>query len=222
MKSISVFVLMLAGASAAFAQRDFLTNDEVEKVREAQEPNDRLKLYVLFARQRMDQLQQTVSRDKKGRSLEIRQLLEDYNGIIDAIDNVRDDALKHHAALKEGPEAVAAAEKKFVTQLQKIKDSSPSDLDMYDIELSEAIDATNDSLELGGDDMGKRASELITKDAKAKKADEAMIAAEDSKGKATDADSNASSSPAQTQDSKPARKPPTLYRPGEKPPDPTQ
>ena len=67
-----------ASGIPALAQRDFLTSDEVEKVREAQEPNQRLKLYVLFARQRIDQLQRLLEKEKKGRSLAARELLEDY------------------------------------------------------------------------------------------------------------------------------------------------
>ena len=95
------------------AQRDFLTADEVEKVREAQLPNDRLKLYALLARQRLDQLQRLLEKEKKGRSLQARELLEDYSNIIDAIDTVSDDALKRGVDIAEGTAAVTDGRKAF-------------------------------------------------------------------------------------------------------------
>src|SRR5580692_10246512 len=121
----------LAGETRALAQKDFLTSDEVEKVREAQLPNDRLKLYVLFARQRLDQLQRLLEKEKKGRSLTARELLEDYANIIDAIDTVSDDALKRGLDITEGTVAVTESEKRFLGQLQKIQDRNLADVDLY-------------------------------------------------------------------------------------------
>ncbi len=202
---------ILATGIPAFAQKDFLTSDEVEKVREAQEPNERLKLYVLFARQRLDQLQRLLQKDKKGRSLLARELLEDYTSIIDALDTVSDDALKRGSDNSIGTNAAREAEHKFLTQLQKIKDRPPTDLDMYSTALTEALAATSDSLDLSQEDPTSRAAKLNDGDKKQKEEAEKVIAAEDSKGKPPVGDAKPAA------DAKPARKPPTLLRQGETP-----
>ena len=218
MKLLTVCLLAITGALSASAQRDFLTTDEVEKVKDAQEPNERLKLYVLFARQRMDQLQQLLAKDKKCRTAQARELLSDYSSIIDAIDTVSDDALKRHVAVAEGTAAVAAAEKRFLGQLQNISDNPPGDAGLYEIALKEAIAATSDSMELAQDDPSKRTAELVADADKEKKTVKSITRAEDSRGKTADeieADNVKQSKIDAQVAGKPKRKPPTLYRPGE-------
>src|SRR5580658_7226427 len=154
MRRFPIYVLILASALPAIAQKDFLTEDEIEKVREAQLPNDRLKLYALFAKQRLDQLQRLLEREKRGRSLTARKLLEDYSSIIDAIDTVSDDALKRGVDITEGTGAVTGSEKRFLAQLQKIQDRNLADLDLYEVSLKEAIASTSDSMDLAKEDTG--------------------------------------------------------------------
>ena len=214
MKHYLVCLLALASAVPALSfspepQREFLTNDEIEKIREAQEPNLRLKMYVLFARQRLDQLQQQIAKDKKGRSLIVRQLLEDYTQIIDAIDTVSDDALKRKLDISASITAVASAEKNFLGMLQKIEEGQPHDLDMYDVALKDAIGDTSDSIESTQQDLGKRQQEVIAKSEEEKKTVESLTPKDElKKQKAEDARADVG---------KPTRKPPTLYRPGETP-----
>jgi hypothetical protein len=207
---------IFAGAVPALAQKDFLTENEIEKVREAQVPSDRLKLYALFARQRLDQLQRLLEKEKKGRSLEVRELLEDYSSIIDAIDTVSDDALKRGVDITEGKNEVIGSEKRFLAQLQKIQERNPADLDLYEVSLKEAIASTSDSMDLAKEDTGSRAAKLSAEDKKAKEEAEKTLAEEDSKGKPPEEAKTADAKPA---DDKPKRKPPTLLRPGEQLPD---
>src|SRR6267378_8389768 len=121
MRKLAVFLMVAIGGFAQ--QRDFLTADEIDQVREAQEPNARLKLYIHFARQRMSMLQQFLAKEKPGRSALIHDVLEDYTHIIEAIDTVADDALKRKVAIDEGMAAVAAAEKELAARLKKIEEA---------------------------------------------------------------------------------------------------
>jgi hypothetical protein len=215
MKRFPLCVFILASALPALAQKDFLTENEIEKVREAQEPNDRLKLYALFARQRLDQLQRLLEKEKKGRSLTARELLEDYASIIDAIDTVSDDALKRGVDITTGTVEVIGSEKRFLGQLEKIQERNPADLDLYEVALKEAIASTSDSIDLAKEDAGGRGAKLSAEDKKAKEEAEQALAAEDAKGKPPEDTKTADAKPAD----KPKRKPPTLLRPGEQLPD---
>jgi hypothetical protein len=212
---LPVLTLILAFAAAGVSRaqdRDFLTPNEVEQVREAQDPNDRMLLYVHFAKQRMDLIQQYLAKDKPGRSIFIHNTLEDYSHIIEAIDSVSDDALRHSRPIDKASPAVADAEKEFVAALQKIEDSEPRDLDRYKFVLDDAINTTSDSRDLTLEDSKKRSEDLQTSDTKEKKERDAMMPSKEVTDRKKDAD----------QQQQPQKKIPTLYRPGEKPQNPPQ
>lgn len=202
--------IALCAVTAMIAQedRDFLTPNEVEQVREAQDPDDRLLLYVHFAKQRMDLLQQYLANAKPGRSVFIHNTLEDYSKIIEAIDTVSDDALRHNRPIDKGTQAVLDAEKEFLAQLNKIQESQPKDFDRYQFVLQTAIDTTSDSRDLGLQDAQKRSAVLAAGDAKEKKEREALMPSKEVTSRKKDAE-------AQSQEGQ-QKKVPSLYRPGEK------
>jgi hypothetical protein len=205
-------ILLICGACGWAQNRDYLTADEIDRVRDAQEPNLRLKLYVEFARERVAVLQQYLSKEKPGRSALIHDTLEDYAHIIEAIDTVSDDALLRKVPIDVGMKEVASAEGEMLTTLQKIEDSAPKDLARYEFVLKNAIDTTSDSKELSEQDLHSRAGELASEEKKDEKERKSLANAEDKKAQHTPED-------------KPGvikagdRKPPTLLKPGEKLPD---
>ena len=204
-----LLLLLLLGAGQSFAERDFLTADETDQVRIAQDPNERLKLYVHFAKQRLNLAQTVLSKEKAGRSILAHDALEDYSQIIDAIDTVSDDALKRKIDIKEGMDAVGAGEKEMLEGLEKIQDSQPKDLARYEFALKQAIESTRDSLDLSQQDLSARSAEVQAKEEKEKKQLESMMSSTDLAAKKEE-----EKKAAQAEEKK--RKAPTLYRKGEK------
>lgn len=195
------------------AQRDFLNADEIDQIKEAQDPALRLKLYAKFAKQRVDLVQNMFAKDKPGRSLQMHDALEDYAKILDAIDDVTDDALLRKLEVKPGLDAVVTAEKQALPILQKIQDSQPRDLSRYDFALKQAIETTQDSLEASQSDPGQRARDVEAKEARDKKALEQLGAQTAPDVKQAEEQKKQADSDAQQA---PKRKAPTLKRPGEK------
>src|SRR5271167_4644954 len=174
MKWLAPALLLLSTSPHLAAQtRDYLSTIEVDQIRDVQEPNERMKLYVKFARLRLDILMQALQKPKPGRSAFIHDTLEEYSRIIEAIDSVADDALRRKVPIDKGMLAVAEAEKEFVEKLNKVEPMNPPNISRYDFVLKQAIDTTSDSLELSQEDSTKRQADVLAAEEKEKKAREA-------------------------------------------------
>jgi hypothetical protein len=114
--------------------------------------------------------------------------------------------------------AVATVEKEMLPILKRIQESHPKDIDRYDFALSQAIETTSDSLDLALEDLGKRGKEVEAREAKEREAVQAQISPVEREGKEAEA-AKKKAAEEKADDGTAKRKPPTLYRPGEKKPD---
>jgi len=208
--AITMIVLAAAIGSARAQDRDFLTPDEVQQVRETQEPSTRLLLYISFARMRIEYINHLLSNEKPGRSILIHDTVEDYTNIIDSIDTVADDALRRKVDIAVSMKAVASAEKEMLAALEKVAAKPPADFARYKFVLDEALEATRDSAELSAEDLSARAEEVSAQAAREKKELEGSLTPDELKKKKAEEAEARKNAP---------RKAPTLLRPGEKPAD---
>ncbi len=209
MKKWILLVALTAAVGARAQERDFLTADEADQIREAQDPNLRLQLYVKFARERLELVKQLLSQEKPGRSALIHDTLEDYAHIIEAIDTVADDALKRKIAITEGMKVVAEAEKKMLAELKALNEKRAADYPRYEFVFSQAIETTQDSADLSAEDLTTRSAEVEAREKKEKADLESMMSAKDAAEKKAE----------QKKEQEKKRKAPTLRRKGEAAPE---
>jgi len=147
---VALFAPALATARAAErpqAKKEYLTESEADKIREADTPSDRIKLYLSFADDRLKKFQYELGRTipERHRDEMLNSLLNAYAGCMDdASDQIgiaRERQLDIRAALK----SMKAKGKEYLEQLQKLEQGGP-ELEIYKDTLEDAIDATKDAL----------------------------------------------------------------------------
>jgi len=202
--------LLLAGALPLAADRDFLTTNEADQVRMAQEPNTRLKLYADFARERIDLINHLLSKEEAGRSSLLHETLEDYTKIIETIDIVADDALVRKVDIVEGLAAVAEAEKEFLDVLEGVGEKKPKDIARYRFVLDTAIETTSDSLEVNLEDIGARTMSVKEKQEREQRELEQMMTPEMRTNREAD------TAEIKKEEKEKKKKAPSLFKKGEK------
>lgn len=204
---LSACILSFFGAfiAAGQAKRDYLTTDEANQIRNLQDPSERVVLYLHFAKQRLDQVNQLLAKDKAGRSALIHDLLDEYTKIMDAIGTVSDDAVRRHWNIDKGNVAVAKESAAMVEQLKAIQDSAPKDMARFDFSLQQAIDATADNQDNAHLSSGDRAAEIAEEQKKEKAAQRANMTPEE----------KAAADQADQKKAEEKKKAPSLLKPGE-------
>ena len=148
--AISVLLLTAAALPCAAQQhrRDPLTDLEIDQLRDAaQEPEARLKLYIAFARARLEKLQQIRSDPKiTDKDQQIRAALQDFTQIYDELDENVDTFADRGDDLRKAVKPVIEADTEFGSRLRAFKlslESSRDEAEKYDFLLGTAMEAVD-------------------------------------------------------------------------------
>lgn len=152
--ALIILTLTRLGALAASAvqpqapQKEYLTQMEADKIRDAEEPSQRIKLFLDFAADRLKKFHYELARpsSERMRGERLNSLLNAYTGCVDdAADLIslgREKQQDIRAGLKEAQKRL----KEFLPQLEKLA-AEGQDLAIYKETLEDSTEATKTALE---------------------------------------------------------------------------
>jgi hypothetical protein len=140
---------ILAGAALGLAQRpekDYLSNVESDKIRDAETPNERIKLFLTFAEDRLKKFQYELEHPSPNKHNEmLNYLMNSYIGCVDDAADLIQLGLEKQDNIRQGIDLMAAKAKDFLVILQKLDTDGPQK-EIYKENLEDAIEGTQDAL----------------------------------------------------------------------------
>jgi hypothetical protein len=153
-------LLLLGAAASAQRHREPFTQPEIDQIRDASwEPQERLSLYVNFARARLVALEQMRSDPKiKDRPQQTHDKLDDFLLIYDELNDNIDTYVDRKDDIRKPLKVIIGADTEFQAKLRALKDAADVSKDearQYEFILTNALD----TLDTSGEDHRKLLAE---------------------------------------------------------------
>jgi hypothetical protein len=131
---------------AQFEQKDYLSPMESDKIRDAETTNDRLKLFVTFADDRLKKFQYELQHPSANRHGEmLNGLMNGYVGCLDDAADLMQLGIEKQENIRSGVDLINTKAKEFLEALNKIA-ADKVDIDIYKDNLDDAIEGTKDAI----------------------------------------------------------------------------
>jgi hypothetical protein len=143
---IAVFLVCGAAAGAQAVQKDYLSATEADKIRDAETTNERLKLFVEFADDRLKKFQYELEHPSQTRHLELlNYLMNSYIGCVDDAADLMQLGVEKQENVRQGVDLLAAKSKEFLEVLKKIQ-ADGKEIEVYKDNLDDALEGTRDAM----------------------------------------------------------------------------
>ena len=141
-------LLFVSPLSGRAQRRDPLTPGEVDELRDAaQDPETRLKLFIKFARARLDSLQQMRADPKvTDRAQQTHDLLQEFLDVYDELNDNIDTFVDRRADIRKPLRNLIEADNEFQAKLRALKDAadaSKAEAEKYRFLLDSALDTVD-------------------------------------------------------------------------------
>ena len=139
-------LVMALPARAQRPEKDYLSDLEADKIRDAETPNERVTLFLTFAEDRLKKFQYEIDHPSPNKHHEIlNYLMNSYGGCVDDAADLIQVSLEKQENIRQGIDLMSTKAKDFLVVLQKLAKDGP-ELEIYKDNLDDAIEATQDAL----------------------------------------------------------------------------
>jgi hypothetical protein len=144
---VGCFAGSLAGeASAQAVQKDYLTAIEADKIRDAETTNERIKLFIQFADDRLKKFQYELEHPSPANHEQmLNYLMNAYVGCVDDAADLIQLAIEKQENVRRSVDLMADKTKGYLEVLKKIQ-ADGKDIEIYKENLDDAIEGTQDAM----------------------------------------------------------------------------
>jgi len=145
----SLFLFCAALSPHSLVQRpekDYLSPIEADKIRDAETTNDRIKLFLTFAEDRLTKFKYELEHPASNKHDEmLNYLMNSYIGCVDDAADLIQIGLEKQENIRPGIDLMASKAADFLEVLKKYQATGP-ELDVYKDNLDDAVEGTEDAL----------------------------------------------------------------------------
>jgi len=153
MKLSASFYLCICAIAAAFfvapsraEQKDYLSALESDKIRDAENTNERIKLFITFAEDRLKKFQYELQHPSSNKHSEmLNALMNAYVGCVDDAADLVQLGIQKQENIRPAIDLMAGKTKEFLQALEKVS-ADGTEIDIYKDNLDDAIEGTRDAM----------------------------------------------------------------------------
>lgn len=132
--------------AGAWQHKDYLTALEADKIRDAETVNERIKLFLTFADDRLKKFQYELDHPSTNRHGDmLNSLLNAYVGCVDDAADLIQLGIEKQENIRQGIDMMTARTKEFLVVLEKLSNEG-AERELYKDNLDDAIEGTRDAM----------------------------------------------------------------------------
>jgi hypothetical protein len=141
-----VLALPVIARARTAQQKDYLSALEADKIRDAETVNERIKLFLTFADDRLKKFQYELEHPSSNRHADmLNSMLNAYVGCVDDAADLIQLGIEKQDNIRVGVDLMATRTKEFLVILEKLA-AGGAEIDIYKENLDDAIEGTRDAM----------------------------------------------------------------------------